>query len=184
MSVVSRSLVPVSMRDGKCPSDEWHFRGATREVYSYLKLLAKRHGGFVFASVRDIAEHTKNWRKGQEQYSQRQCKRILRMFRELGVLGERCTRTIHNRLYHGRQFMGHDWWAESCGDICDFRRWEKYESQHQEFMGHYVTPVVTSCDTEGDTEAGVCVTLCVTGQSDISNDRFVDQTELQERAAC
>jgi hypothetical protein len=88
-----------------------------------------------------------------------------------------------SRLYHGRQFASHDWWAESHGNICDFKRWEQYESQHLEFMGHRVTPSDTRCDTDCDTENEVGVTAGVTPSGDISERNELAREELQPAVA-
>lgn len=136
MSATSRSFSPVWCKGEQCLNDEYHFHGAAREVYSYLKLLALRHGGFVFASVGDITEHTKRWSKGRVPFSQSHCERILRMFRELGILGDRDTRTIHGRRYSGWQMASHVWWAESHGGICDFKHWGEFESKRRQCMGN------------------------------------------------
>ena len=126
MSVVSRSFVPVNLQAGTCPNPKRHFRGAAREVYGYLTVLAARHGGFVFPSVRNIAAHTKCWRNKSSKYSERQVKRILRTFKSLGVLGQYETRTIHRRSYRGWQFGEHRLWAETLGDLCEFKYWSEY----------------------------------------------------------
>ncbi|MGH9739813.1 MAG: hypothetical protein ACRD4X_14690 [Candidatus Acidiferrales bacterium] len=120
-------------------------------MYSYLKLLAARHGGFVFASVDDIMRHTKKWSKGREPFSERQGKRILRMFRELHILGKYETRIIHGRKYRGWQFAHHEWWAESHGDFCDFKAWDEYESNHSYLQGN-CRKNGTDYDTENGTD--------------------------------
>lgn len=137
MSIVSRSFRPVTLLPGgQCPNDEWHFQGAAREVYSYLKLLAARHGGFVFPSVDDIVRHTRQWSRGQKNFSKPQCERILRIFRELSILGDYETRVIHGRSYRGWQFGPHKFW--SCirigSDKCEFEMWELYEGKS--YMGN------------------------------------------------
>jgi hypothetical protein len=131
MSAGNRSFVPVSLKGGDCPGDKRHFRGAAREVYGYLKLLGARHGGFVFASVKDITKHTKNWKHQKQSYCYRQCKRILATFRALGVLSKRREVKIHGRTYRGWELVIHDWWAETHGDICDFKQWPEYEESFQ-----------------------------------------------------
>ena len=137
MSFTNMSFKPVWCENGKCPGDKRHFKGAAREVYGYLRLLAQRHGGFVFARVSDITRHTKMWAdKNGKSFSKPQCERIMRIFRELGILGEYCTRKIHRRHYSGWQFFEHDLWAESSGGMCDFKRWERYEKMYPYLMGN------------------------------------------------
>jgi hypothetical protein len=137
MSFTNMSFKPVWHEGGKCPGDKRHFKGAAREVYGYIRLLAKRNDGFVFAKVPNITEHTKIWAsKNGKSFSQPQCERIMRAFRELGILSERCTRTIRHRTYHGWQFYEHDVWAESSGGMCEFKRWERYEKKYQYLMGN------------------------------------------------
>jgi hypothetical protein len=137
VSFTNMSFKAVWQENGICPGDKRHFKGAAREVYGYVRLLAKRHGGFVFATVPNITKHTKMWAdKNGKSFSQAQCERILRAFRELGILGERCTRTIHHRKYSGWQFYEHDVWAESGGGMCEFKRWERYEKKYQYLMGN------------------------------------------------
>jgi hypothetical protein len=184
-----RSFRPVWLKDGQCPNEEWHFRGAAREVYSYLKLLAQNHGGFVFPSVRDIAENTKNWTRDKEPFSIGQCKRILRIFRELGILGKFETRLIHGRTYRGWQFGRHAFWAKSHGGICDFIHWESYESKHRKCMGHNcksnqqnVPDCDTDCDTACDPKAGDCDTDCDTAASVALTSKFESGIEIQRAA--
>jgi hypothetical protein len=176
MSVVSRAFVPVLMHGGICPSDERHFRGAAREVYGYLKLLAVRHGGFVFPSIRDVAKHTKKWGSDREPFSIRQCKRILRSFRALGILGEYETRTIHGRAYRGWQMAGHRWWAEAHEDVCEFKRWDEYERSHTYFQGNLTKNGTgegaidgTSNGTVNDTEDRQYGTEYDTDERDVSS---------------
>jgi hypothetical protein len=135
--LVSRGFVPVSTTGGVCPSDKRHFRGAAKEVYTYLKLLSKRHGGFVFASGKNIAAHTKKWRKGQKPYSPAQCERIIRTLRALKILGKREKRIIHGRAYSGMQMANHSFWAEMQGDICDFRYWNEVDLKARQLMGNW-----------------------------------------------
>jgi len=45
---------------GCCSSDTAHFRGAARELYTYIKRLAENNHGFVFATAPDLARHAKN----------------------------------------------------------------------------------------------------------------------------
>jgi hypothetical protein len=139
MSAVSRSFSPVSSTwfvDGKCVHDEYHFHGAAREIYSYLRLFAKNHGGFVFMTVDDIVEHTRKWNKGGKPFTKRHCERILRVFRELGVVGNYEIRIIRGRAIKGMQLGRHEFWAKSCGDTCDFTHWCDYESKASQFMGN------------------------------------------------
>ena len=137
MSLTNKSFIPLWLEDGKCPNDKRHFKGAAREVYGYLRFLAQRHGGFVFASVPNITKHTKIWAdKNGKTFSQRQCERIIRAFRVLGILGARTTRTVHKRQYSGWQFHEHESWAESGGGMCEFKHWEEYESSYQYLMGN------------------------------------------------
>jgi hypothetical protein len=124
VSATTRTFNPVWLKDGKCPSDEYHFYGAAREIYSYLKLLAKKHGGFIFPGIKDIARHTKKWNKDRTPFSERQCKRIIRDFITLGILEKRVIRTPLNIPYSGWQFREHDSWAESGGGFCEFKDWE------------------------------------------------------------
>lgn len=135
MSGLSWTFVPVWLENDKCPAAKRHFRGCAREVYGYLEKIAKRHGGFVFPTVADIVRHTKKWAtKNREPFSQRECERTLRTFRELGILGKRCRRKIHKRLYDGWQFYPHECWAESGGGMCEFKQWQKLEgSGYQRF---------------------------------------------------
>lgn len=136
MSKVSRSFVPVTLRAGCCPNDEHHFRGAAREVYSYLKLLAANNGGFVFASIKNISGHTKKWREKSNHYSLSECKKIIRALRGLRVLGKYETRVIRGRAYRGWQFADHVFWSENIGHICEFKFWSEYdESQLQSSQG-------------------------------------------------
>jgi hypothetical protein len=140
------NYVPVSLNNGVCPNAEHHFRGAAREVYSYLKLLAANHGGFVFAGIGNIAEHTKNWKDQPFQYSYRQCKRIIKAFRALGILSERQAVKIKGRTRRGWQFVDHVFWAESYGHYCDFKRWEEYEASYQQHKQHNVPIDVPDVD--------------------------------------
>lgn len=156
MSTVSRCFRPVTLTHGQCPNDEWHFRGAAREIYSYLKLLAANHGGFVFASVSDIARHTKQWRRGQRQASKSHCERILRIFRVLGILGEYETRVIHGRAYQGRQFNTvHKFWATAHDGICDFKYWKAYEGEQRKYMGNQKDIVTNDGADEGCNDGGL-----------------------------
>ncbi len=137
MSFTNMSFRAVWHENGKCPGDKRHFKGAAREVYGYLRLLAQRLDGFVVASVSDITRHTKKWAdKNGKGFSERQCERILRAFEVLGILGKRCERTIRRRKYYGRQFFEHDSWAESLGGMCEFQRWERYEKMYPYLMGN------------------------------------------------
>ncbi len=129
--------MPLWLEDGKCPNDKRHFKRAAREVYGYIRFQAQRHGGFVFASVPNITKHTKVWAdKNGKAFSQRECERILRAFRVLGILDARVSRTIHKRKYNGWQFHEHDSWAFSGGGMCEFRHWERYEASYQYLMGN------------------------------------------------
>jgi hypothetical protein len=135
MSATARIFSPVWLQDGKCPGDKRHFHGAAREVYGYLKYHAQRHGGFIFASVPDITKHTKQWAdKNQKSFSQRQCERILRAFRDLGILQPGCVRRIHGRKYRGWQFVEHEHWTCESGGLCDFSRWQHYEASSAYIM--------------------------------------------------
>jgi hypothetical protein len=181
----SRSFSPVWCK-GECPSDEYHFHGAAREIYSYLKVLAERHGGFVFPGISDITRHTKKWNKSRQPFSERQCKRILRMFRELKILGRRETRTIHGRRYKGWQMSKHSFWAELNGGICDFKHWGEFEPKLKACMGHKhksnqqnVPDCVTSCVTSCVPQTRDCVTHCVTLSGDISSPKCDVGMELQ-----
>ena len=139
MNIGSKSVSPVSSTwfvDGKCVHDEYHFHGAAREIYSYLKLFAGNHGGFVFMTVDDIVAHTKRWNKGRKPFTKRHCERILRMFRVLGVVGNYEIRKIRGRSVKGMQMGRHALWAESRGGICDFIHWEELESKSSQFMGN------------------------------------------------
>ena len=122
-----QTFVPLSLKNGSCPGDHLHFRGAAREIYKYLRLLSTRHGGFVFPSIKNIAAHTKNWKKQPSPYSYKQCWRILKLFQKLGILSEYRAVVIRGRTYHGWQFADHHWWAETQGDICEFKYWVEYE---------------------------------------------------------
>lgn len=137
MSFTNMTFKAVWQENGKCPGDKRHFKGAAREVYGYIRLLAQRNGGFVVARVSDITKHTKKWAdKNRKGFSERQCERILRAFEVLGILGKRCERTIHRRKYNGRQFYEHDSWTESSGGICEFIFWERYERMYPYLMGN------------------------------------------------
>lgn len=154
----SRSFVPVWEKQGACPNPEWHFRGAAREVYSYLKLLADKHGGFVFASVDDITRHTKRWSRLKEPFTKRHCERILRMFRELGVLSKRQTVKIHGRNRPGWQLVPHSFWTVNQGGLCEFVKWEAFEAERQHCMGHAKAQSLQ--ENVGDC-VGQCVGDCV-----------------------
>lgn len=136
MSATSRLFSAVWHKNGECPCDRYHFHGAAREVYSYLKLLAQRHGGFVFASVGNITEHTKKWNRNRVPFSESHCKRVLRMFRRLGVISDRHVCLIKGRTYNGWQVLTHDRWAESYGGMCEFKEWDKFESTRKQIMGN------------------------------------------------
>jgi hypothetical protein len=133
--------VPLN-EDGQCKGEHLHFKGVAREVYSYLKLLAANHGGFVFASVENIAQHTKDWKR-KKQHSERQVKRILKMFREFKVLGPRQTRQLNGRTYQGWPVVEHVFWAENQGHICEFKHWLEYEDSFQQSKQQNVTALVT-----------------------------------------
>lgn len=141
------SFRAVFPRTGEAHSDESHFRGAAREVYSYLRLLAKHHGGFVFPTIQNISDHTKDYRHGQKPYSVRQCKRIIRMFQELGILGAYEGRVIRGHKYWGWQMADHDFWAEMVGGICDFRHWESAQEKQSRIMGNERS-VLENADTD------------------------------------
>lgn len=173
---------PVPLTNGQCKGDHLHFRGAAREIYKYLRLLAQNHGGFIFASVENITAHTKNWKDQPFTYSTRQCKRILKMFRTLRILGERTTREVHGRIYHGWQFAEHNFWAETQGDICEFKRWLEYEDSFQSFSKQNVTQDVTEDVTQDVTELGKDVTQDVTQPSDIVVAKTVAGKSLQALA--
>lgn len=149
MSGVNRSFLPVWFENGKCPAAKRHFRGCAREVYGYLEKLAQNHGGFVFPTVADIVRHTKKWKTrlgakdspcarlpDYERYSRAECKRVIRAFRELGILGTSCVRTVHGCKYRGWQFYPHECWTESGGGICELKHWERYSLKSQWFMGN------------------------------------------------
>ena len=127
------TFVPVSLKGGQCSGDHLHFRGAAKEVYSYMKLLAaKSKASLVYASLENISSRTKNWKtKNKRKYTVRHCKRIIHMFRELGVLGKYGSREIEGRTRRGWPFVGHAFWAEAQGDLCEFRRWVQYEDSFQ-----------------------------------------------------
>jgi hypothetical protein len=165
MSNVNRSFKDIWMKDGKCPSAKQHFRGCAREVYGYLEKLAKHHGGFVFASIENIVQHTTKFKQQRaecihgrlvinvrphpvhaddntpcrypepERYSRSEVKRVIRAFRALGILGDSCVRTIHGARYRGWQFYPHENWTEDIGGICGLKYWERYDSKSQWFMG-------------------------------------------------
>lgn len=115
---------PLWCKEGECPNDEWHFQGASREVYGYLKLLARRNDGFVLAFANDITAHTVNWSGDREMFSDRHIKRILGRFRDLGVLGPWEQVQIRGRTRSGRRLYPHSEWAEIRGGICEFKKWE------------------------------------------------------------
>jgi hypothetical protein len=171
---------PVVLQSGQCKGDHLHFKGAAREVYKYLKLLAAKHGGFVFPSVDNIAAHTKNWKKEPFTYSPRECKRVLKLFRQFGILGDRTTRVIHGRTYRGWQFAEHVFWAEAQGDICELKRWLEYENSFQQYNRQNVTQDVTQNVTEDVTQPGEDVTQDVTQQSDIMLDNPLTPKVLDE----
>jgi len=104
-----------------------------------LKLLGANHGGFVFPSVKDITKHTTRKWKNKQSYCPRQVKRILKMFQQFGVLGERTTRKIHGRIYHGWQLVDHVFWAETQGHICELKTWLEYEESFQQYKQQNVT---------------------------------------------
>lgn len=120
-------LRPVWCEDGRCPNDKSHFRGAAREVYTYLKLLAARNDGFVFATVRNITAHTKKWADHGKPFSERHVRRILRTFQKLGILSTYESRMIKARNFFGWELYSHDDWAEIQGGLCEFKRWEPYQ---------------------------------------------------------
>jgi hypothetical protein len=151
LSIDSRSFRPVPLKNGRCPNDEWHFKGAAREVYSYLKLLGQNHGGFVFCSVGDIVRHTKRWSKKGQPYGESTVKRILAMFRQLGVIGSYETRKIHGRTYHGWQFGRHEFWAQTYGDFCDFKDWDSLQSKYAKWMGNAKSVAHQQNETENET---------------------------------
>jgi hypothetical protein len=175
-----RHLTALGLKDGQCPGDHWHFKGAAREVYKYLRLLATRHGGFVFPSVGNIAANTKNWRNQPMTYSYRQCSRIIRMFISIGILSVRKKVKIRGRTYEGWDFLGHRWWAEIQGDICEFKRWVEYEDKYsqrfkeQDVLGNVLEDVLpdvldTGRDVLGD----------VLDHSDISALKSLETSQLK-----
>lgn len=155
MSTVSLSFRPVTLVGGQCPCDEWHFQGIARELYSYLKLLAANHGGFIFASVDDLVRHTKQWRKGQKRASKPQIERLLRIFRALHLLGDYETRQIHGRSYNGWQFNPvHSFWATAHDGVCDFKFWAEYENKQRKYMGHQEDIVTSDGASDGNGDGG------------------------------
>jgi hypothetical protein len=181
---ITRSYVPLSLdKDRKCPGDHMHFRGAAREIYKYLRLLACNHGGFVFPSLKDVAKHTKKWNKERTPFSERQTKRVIRDFIVLGILEKRSIRTPHGAPYSGWQFREHDSWAESGGGFCELKHWEQLQ-QGQENKEQNGTPNVPD-NVPANVSADVPnivpnVTPNVTLGEDILLDKTVNAEELQE----
>ena len=122
MSRVVRNYLPVWLVDGRCVNHEYHFRGAAREIFSYLNLLAPKHDGFVFARVQNIVEHTKKWKREHRPFSARHCKRILAEFKQLGILGPHEVRNVKGvGLRAGWQLHPHDAYMLKEGGLCEFR---------------------------------------------------------------
>ncbi len=87
-------------------------------------MLGARNDGFVFAGLKNIADHTKRWAVviGEQHFSVRHCQRILRDFRDLGVIGPRVKRQVRGCLVEGFQLRNHASWTEQCGgDRCELR---------------------------------------------------------------
>jgi hypothetical protein len=143
MTAAIRTVVPVVLKDGRCPDPALHFRGAAREVFKYLQLLAKQHGGFVFPTAETIARSTKNWARGKDPLSVRQVRRILRIFRALRIISERRTVTIHGREFAGFQIVDHAFWAEQLGHLCYVKAWSDNYQEDQEDVVDNVTLLVT-----------------------------------------
>jgi len=209
MSNVNHSFNPVWLENGKCPSAKRHFRGCAREVYGYLEKLAENHGGFVFPTVADIARHTKKWKQQRskcihdrlvinarphpvhaddntpcrfpdaETYSLRECKRVMRIFREFGILGKSCVRKIHGRRYQGWQFYPHENWAESGGGLCELKHWERYDLKSQQFMHNDGTANGTQNGTLNGTDFAINGTLNGTEHSAVIDSIGHENQELR-----
>lgn len=181
MSNVNHSFNAVWLENGKCPSAKRHFRGCAREVYGYLEKLAQNHGGFVFPTVANIAGHTRKWktRHGVERYSLRECKRVIRIFHELGILEKSCVRTIRGRRYRGWQFLPHECWAESGGGMCELKHWERYDLKCQRFMHNNGTQNGTANGTNNGTHFAINGTQNVTQHSAVNEPTRQENHELQ-----
>ena len=84
--------------------------------------------------VADIIKHTKDWAKGGRPFSERQVKRVLRVFQDLGILGKYETRIIKGRAVSGWQMAQHAHWAEASGGLCDFTYWREYEPNQRTYQ--------------------------------------------------
>ena len=120
-------------------SESGHFRGCAREVYRYMKLLARNHGGFVFASISNIAKHAKKWhtatrfvsQKERPLYSKREVERVITALIKAGVLEPKTYRTVHRRRRAGWQMRPHSDWTKIVADTCCFRVEILPDLQHQ-----------------------------------------------------
>jgi hypothetical protein len=158
--IAIRTVVPVVLKNGCCPNPALHFRGAAREVFKYLQLLAKQHGGFVFPTAETIARSTKNWARGKDPDSKdplsvRQIRRILKIFRTLRIISERRTVTIRGREFTGFQFVDHAFWAEPLGHLCYVKAWSDNYQEDQEDVVDNVTLLVTPDVTQNVTMDGL-----------------------------
>lgn len=168
----------VYLREGKDgqlqPHDEKdHFRGAAREAFGYLDMLAVRtpladnpHAvGFVYSGLPNVAKKTNNFGKQEKllrkkggdwertPYSVRQVQRMIRAFQELGALSEKITARINGRDYSGWILYKHSRWAKTEGHICDFRHWEKFSAKQSRLMGHKERSTTSARDSSEETKA-------------------------------
>jgi hypothetical protein len=172
---VTNSVIPVSLKDGKCPAAHLHFRGAARDVYKYMHYLALKNGGFCYASIPAIARRTKKWSvAGTPSFHKRHVWRIIKILQDLDILSERQTVVIKGRTREGYQVVDHQFWAEELGDYCDVVGWAEYAETQKKKKTEKLPNVETPSNQE-DEEGNV--TADVTG--DVSNDGL-SPLDLQE----
>lgn len=132
----------VELKDGECKSDIAHFHGAARELFGILCFYARKNKRLVvFAKVPALTRAMKKRFGKDASFSEKECRRLLRIFEVLGIVGPWRLHRIGNRQQMGRELIPHDEWGQAnvADGVCDFRWWAQFQKDHARLMGHKTT---------------------------------------------
>jgi hypothetical protein len=178
---VSFSYVAVGIKDGKCPGDHFHFRGAAREVFKYLRHLSEQSNGFAFPTISTIAKRTKNWKRKERPYTTRQVKNVLKDLEALGVIGKWQRIRRKGQWVGGWQVYPHSFWSKDIGGICELKNWDDFCAPNTGEISPSISPAISPPISP---ETGSDFTGNFTPLSEIKFDNGLILSELKMQSVC